>query len=178
MKKNQFEKNFLKCLFISGLLVMPFLFRRPPIKDWLIVYLLNAFTNGLIDKFVVHYGMVRYPVRAMKRVFDINILFDFLVYPLLAVWVNQFSKHDNLKMIAAKVMMFVLPMFFVEFWAEKKTNLVEWKKSWKWYYTLIGLSVKTLLNRMVISAVRRVDDAQNMKKAGLKNDHEQQSDKG
>ncbi|MEK1829784.1 CBO0543 family protein [Priestia megaterium] len=55
----------------------PFVFRKPPIKDWLLAYVFNALTNGIIDKFIVTHGLLRYPTRLLKKQFRINVLFDF-----------------------------------------------------------------------------------------------------
>jgi len=70
MKSKKFDKNFLRVNFIITLIVLiPIIFRKPPIKDWLLVYLYNAATNGIADKFLTTFKIVKYPVRFFPKYF-------------------------------------------------------------------------------------------------------------
>lgn len=41
MKGNKFDKLFLRVLFILNLVfLIPIILRKPPIKDWIVVYLM------------------------------------------------------------------------------------------------------------------------------------------
>jgi hypothetical protein len=49
-----------------------------------------------------------------------------------------------------KLFYFTIPMFFVEFWAVRKTDLIKWNKGWKWYHTFISITIKSLCTRLFI----------------------------
>jgi hypothetical protein len=156
--KNKFEKRFLRVLFILTLSALPFLFRKHPMKDSMLAFLLNGYTNGIVDRFVVNHKLIRYPVRYFRKEFKIHVLFDFLLYPTVSVIINQLTKNDKPLVVIYKILLFIFPMFFIELWAERKTNLITWRRSWKWYHTLLTLTVKSVLNRLMIGAIRVLDE--------------------
>ena len=159
MKRNKTQKKFLRITLIINLVILiPLLIRKPPVKDWIIVYLFNAVTNGLIDNVLSRHKIVKYPVRLFSKSFDIHILFDFFVYPTLTVFYNQMTQKDKIFPIIYKLIFIIIPSFFIELWAVKKTDLIEWGKKWKWYHTFFGLILKSLFTRMVIGVVRKLDN--------------------
>lgn len=150
----------LQCLLILGFSLLPFFLRKPPIKDWLLVFLWNAVTNGIIDKLIVSYKTVKYPVRLLPDMFKTNILFDFLLYPIITIAYNQLTIKDKTLGIFIKVFYFTIPMILIELWAERKTGLIKFQRAWKWYHSFISLSIKSLLTRLWIGWVRKVDEKQ------------------
>ncbi|MEN3779170.1 CBO0543 family protein [Priestia megaterium] len=86
------------------------------------------------------------------------VLFDFLLYPTVSVIINKLTKNDKPLVIIYKIILFIFPMFLIELWAEKKTNLIRWRRPWKWYHTLLSLTVKSVLNRLMIGAIRALDE--------------------
>ena len=161
MKRKKFDEKFLQwSLVINLLLVLPVICRKPPIKDGLLVYLYNAVTNGIIDSVLSTCKIVHYPVRFLPKIFKTHILFDFLLYPTMTVIFNQMTKKDKPFVIFNKLLLFTIPMLLVEWWAVRKTKLIEWKKGWKWYHTFISVTLKSLLTRLFIGAVRKIDKRQ------------------
>ncbi|MQR89257.1 hypothetical protein GFV16_25705 [Bacillus megaterium] len=160
MRNKKFEVKFLRVMLVIALGILPFLFRKPPIKDWLLAYVFNALTNGIIDKFIVTHGLLRYPTRLMKKQFRINVLFDFLLYPMISVMINQATYYDKGLKVLYKIMFFTIPMFFIELWAEKRTKLIEWKTGWMWYHTFTSVTLKSYLNRMLIGWIRKIEKKQ------------------
>jgi len=157
MEKNKMEKRFLRGLLIGNLLILlPILYRKPPIRDWIIVYVYNAITNGLLDMPLTHHKVIRYPVRFLPKKFKIHILFDFLIYPTFTVFYNQLTKKDKPFVVIYKLVLFTIPPFFIELWAERKTKLIEWKEGWRWYHTYFSIILKSLLTRLVIEALRKL----------------------
>jgi len=154
---NKFEKRFLRVLFILTLLGLPFLFRKPPVKDSILTFLLNGYTNGIVDRFVVTHKLIKYPVRYFRKEFKIHVLFDFLLYPTVSVIINKLTKNDKPLVIIYKIILFIFPIFLIELWAERNTNLIRWRRPWKWYHTLLSLTVKSVLNRLMIGAIRVLD---------------------
>jgi hypothetical protein len=159
LHKNKSEKSFLRTLLLLSLiLIIPIFIRKHPIKDWVIVYLFNAATNGILDKILTSYKIVKYPVRFLPKIFDIHILFDFLLYPLFTVFYNQLTYRDNVWSIVYKLLLSTFPMFLIELWAEKRTKLITWNKGWSWYHTYSSIIAKSLFTRSFIGLVRMIDN--------------------
>jgi hypothetical protein len=131
--------------------------RKQPLKDWILVYLLIAFLSALIDSFVVTYGWIDYPVRILPRVFDINVLFDFFVFPTLSVFHNQTSYSAKRTGIIGQAFLYSTPIMLLEILIVKYTHLIEYHK-WNWAYTLLSLVATFLMVRFMIGVIRRYSD--------------------
>jgi len=164
MKGNKFDKLFLHVLFILNLVfLIPIILRKPPIKDWIVVYLFNAVTNGIIDKLLTSYSIVKYPVRFVPKIFNTHILFDFLLYPTFTVLYNQATMKDKPFAIFYKLLFLTTPAFLIEFWAMRKTHLIKWNKGWKWYHTFSSIIFKSLTTRLFIGIIRKVSEKQKIR---------------
>ncbi|MRX74335.1 hypothetical protein GJU40_19635 [Bacillus lacus] len=152
--KNKFEKRFLRFITGAALLLLFFLLRKGPLKDWLLSYLFNAYTNGILDQYLASNHYIRYPVRYFKKEFKSNILFDYLLYPTMSLFINKITYGNRPFVIVIKVCLVTTSMLLVELWAEKNTNLIRWGRGWDWKHTLFGLTAKSLLNRSIIAAIR------------------------
>jgi hypothetical protein len=161
VNKKNFDRNFLRVILITNLLgIIPLILRKPPIKDWLLVYIYNAATNGIVDKILTTYKVVEYPSRFLPKLFRTHILFDYLIYPTFTVLYNQMTIKDKPFAIIYKLILITFPAFWVELWAVKKTNLIKWNKGWKWYHTFGSVIIKSLITRSFIGAVRIIDSKQ------------------
>ncbi|RKL67394.1 hypothetical protein CR203_08505 [Salipaludibacillus neizhouensis] len=156
MFNHKFEKNLLSAIFIINLiLLIPIITRKKPIKVWILLYIYNAATNVLKDKFVVNRKIVKYPVRIFPNVFKIHVLFDLFVYPTITVLFNQMTMKDKPLGILVKLFSFIIPMIVVEYWAVRKTNLITWSKGWKLSHTFLGLTLATLHSRVLLGFLKR-----------------------
>ncbi|MFP3727614.1 CBO0543 family protein [Priestia filamentosa] len=164
MKGNKSDKRFLRVLCILNLVfLIPIILRKPPIKDWIVVYLFNAVTNGIIDKLLTSYNIVKYPVRFVPKIFNIHILFDFLLYPTFTILYNQVTMKDKPFAIFYKLLFLITPAFLIEVWAVSKTHLIKWKKGWNWYHTFISIMFKSLLTRSFIGIIRKISEKQKIR---------------
>jgi hypothetical protein len=158
MRKNRIEKKLLLGILILNLgIILPIIYRKTPIKDWIIVYLFNAVTNGIIDNALTKNNIIKYPNRLFPKIFDTHILFDFFIYPTFTIFYNQMTAKDKPFAIIYKLFVITIPVFLIEFLAEKKTNLVEWTKKWRWYHSFFSIIIKSLLTRLIIAQIRRLD---------------------
>jgi hypothetical protein len=48
--------------------------------------------------------------------------------------------------------------FFVELLAERKTDLVDWSRKWKWYHSYFSIISKSLATRLFIGIVRWIEE--------------------
>ena len=157
MRNNKKEKRLLTiALLINTIILIPLILRKPPIKDWVIVYLFNAVTNGILDKFLTKYKFVKYPVRLFPEVFKTHLLFDFFLYPTFTVLYNQITYKDNALKAFIKLILITIPPFLIEVLAEKKTDYIIWTQKWKWYHTLFSLILKSSVTRLLITSIRRL----------------------
>lgn len=167
MKTKSIQKKFLRVTLIINLVILiPLLLRRPPIKDWVIVYLFNAATNGIIDNVLSKLKIVKYPIKLFSGLFDSHILFDYFIYPTFTIFYNQITEKDKFLTIIYKLVLITIPPFFIELWAERNTHLIRWSRKWKWYHTFFSLILKSLMTRLVIAVVRKADQ-KNIKKQML-----------
>jgi hypothetical protein len=158
MRKNRIEKKLLLGILILNLgIILPIIYRKSPIKDWFIVYLFNAVTNGIIDNALTKNNIIKYPNRLFPKIFDTHILFDLFLYPTFTILYNQMTAKDKPFAIIYKLFFITIPVFLIEFLAEKKTNLVEWTKKWRWYHSFFSIIIKSLLTRLIIAQIRRLD---------------------
>ncbi|ALC91761.1 hypothetical protein AM500_19725 [Bacillus sp. FJAT-18017] len=146
--KKKYEITFLKTLIVFGIAFFFNILRKPPIKDWLIVFFLKGYISSFLDVIVVKKGYVAYPVNLFKA-FNISVVFSYLLYPVICVYFNKATKQSNILVVLFKNVLFTTPMVLAETWLEKHTNLIKYKKGWNWrhsYASIFGtfLAVRTI----------------------------------
>lgn len=159
MKKYKQQMRLLQVtLFLNILIMIPLFLRKRPIKDWVIVYLFNAFTNAIIDNTLSKKKIVKYPIKLLPKIFDTHMLFDYFLYPTFTILYNQWTIKDKIFPMIYKLFLMTTPVFFIEFLAERKTDLVDWSKKWKWYHSYFSIISKSLTTRLFIGLVRWVEE--------------------
>ncbi|MEQ6378759.1 CBO0543 family protein [Bacillaceae bacterium S4-13-56] len=148
--------NLFTILGISGSIF--FLLRRKgQLKDWFLIFFIKTLVSTIFDGPVIKTKYLQYPVRYFPKLFDSNIVFLYVIFPLSCVIYNQFTyKMKPLKSILS-VFLFTGPMTLMENWIEKNTNLVKYNKGWNSYITFIVLSFAFLLVKGCIEGIRFLD---------------------
>lgn len=145
--------NLFTILGIGGS-VFFLLRRKGELKDWFLIYFIKTLVSTLIDGPVIKRKYVKYPHRYFSKLFDSNIVFLYIFFPLSCVMYNQFTyKMKPLKSILS-VVLFSGPMTLIENWLEKNTKLVEYHKGWNSWITFIVLSFTFLLVKGCIEGIR------------------------
>jgi hypothetical protein len=155
---NKFEKNTLKFLLVFGLISFFNLMRKPPAKDWMLIFLFKGYLSSTIDKLLVRKGYITYPVKLVKS-FDISFIFDYLLYPIACVYYNQATKSSSLIGILTKTLFFSIPMAVAEHFFEKKTRLIKFKRGWNSIISFFSLSITFLISRLFIAIMRKANNA-------------------
>lgn len=156
------DKKILKIITVLGISGWAFLFKKGPIKDWFLVYLFKAFITTMIDGPVVKKKLVSYPYRYFSKFFETNIIFDYVIFPLLCVFYSQFTyKLKPLKIISS-VFLFSIPMTIIQWWLEKYTRLVKYGKNWSSLHTLSVLTVTFWSSRIFIATIRFLNRRRNI----------------
>jgi hypothetical protein len=150
------EKTMIKGLFALCAVWFPFVIRKPSVKEMLIVFFAKGILSTLIDAYVVNTKKIKYPVRPFPKIFNTNILFDLVFFPLLSViWVRQ-SYKDKLPGILLKSLTWSVPMSIAQWYMEKTTRLFKWKK-WSIFHTFASISFTLLTIRGLAAVVKRTD---------------------
>jgi hypothetical protein len=157
----KFEKNFLILLITIGIASFFNLIRKPPIKDWLIVFLLKSYIASILDNLAVKKGYIEYPYKLIKN-FDISVIFSYLIYPISCVYFNQTTKNSNLKGILAQCLLFSIPSTIAEHWIEKNTKLVKYKKSWTTMHSFFSIASTFLIVRFLMKPIRKSAEKQQL----------------
>ncbi|MFA9455969.1 CBO0543 family protein [Halalkalibacter sp. AB-rgal2] len=155
--KEKTEQKILWGVLVTSIISLIYLLKKPSIKDWLLVYFMNGFSNVFIDAFFVSKDMLSYPTRLFPKILKGNFLFDIIVYPTIMVYYNQVTRNDSVFPITVKIFLFTIPMLLIELWAVQNTSLIRWKKGWTWKHTFISTTLKSLLNRLAIGVIRKID---------------------
>ncbi|MBB6452685.1 hypothetical protein HNQ94_001131 [Salirhabdus euzebyi] len=137
----------VKLGIVFGILSFPTLFRKPSGKLWVPFFLLNGAINHVFDKILVTRKKVKYPVRFLPNIFKINVVYDYLVCPYLSVWFCQSTYHSKLPGIITKLILFGLPQGAYEIWLERKTKTLQFRKNWRWMYSLFLVFIVKILSR-------------------------------
>ncbi len=113
------ERIILIAGIIFGLVSIPTLFKKPSVKLWLPLFIVDGLVNYAFDKTLVKTKQLKYPVRFLPRKFQINVVYDFLVCPFLSLWYCQSTYNSKLPGIIGKLMLFGIPQSVYEIWLER-----------------------------------------------------------
>lgn len=155
----KFERNLLRSLFIFGIGAFFHLVRKPPIKDWLIVFFLKSYIATFLDNLLVRKGYLKYPVNLFKT-FDFSVLFSYIIFPVTCVYFNQQTQNSGLKGILLKSLIFSVPSAIAEHFLEKHTQLIKYKKSWNSYYSFISILATFLMTRGIMGLISKSSEKQ------------------
>ena len=153
------DRRILNLLTIFGIggSIFFLLRRKGDLKDWFLIYFIKTLVSTLIDGPVIRTKYLEYPHRYLPKLFDSNIVFLYVLFPLSCVMFNQFTYKAKLLKTFLSVFLFSGPMALVENWLEKNTNLVKYHKGWKGYISFGVLSFTFLLVKGCIEGIRFLD---------------------
>lgn len=151
------DKTIIRWLFALCAVLFPFVIRKPNVKEMLIVFFAKGILSTVIDAYVVNTKRVEYPVRPFPKIFNTNILYDMVFFPLLSViWVRQ-SYKDKLPMILLKSLTWSVPMSLTQWYFEKNSRLFKWKK-WSVFHTFASISFTLFTIRGLAALMKRSPD--------------------
>lgn len=133
---------------------MVYAFRKPPVKDWIIVFFLKGFISLTCNTAFVAYGLLSYPDRFLSHIFQSTIVFDLLAYPMLCVLYNQTTYKSNLTGILIQAFAYSVPATLFEWWLSEYTEVVKFHEGWNWGYSLLFFLATFLGVRATISLIR------------------------
>lgn len=149
------EKKALRGLLLFGLFLMPITIRRERTKEWVIIFFFKGILSSILDTFLTRNNKVSYPKRLLPNYFKINILFDYLLFPISCVVYNQVTYHSKPIGIIIKAGLFSLPLTILEVMFEKNTRLIKFKNGWTWGHTFISEMITFICSRLFIEFLRK-----------------------
>lgn len=154
MKRNV-EENTLRALLAIGILAFYRLVRKPPVRDWLLIFFLKSYIASILDNLLVKKGYLKYPVSLFKT-FDVSVIFSYLIFPVVCVYFNQVTRHSGIISILLKSVLFTAPSAAAEHWLERNTKLIKYKKNWTSTHSFVSIGSTFLLVRLVMGIIRKV----------------------
>lgn len=151
------DEAILYFFLFSGIALFINLIRKPPIKDWLLIFFFKAYISSTVDTLLVKKDYLKYPIRIFDS-FNISFIFDYLLFPISCVYYNQLTKHSNFIGVVLKVLYFSIPMAIIEHWLVIKTKLIEYKKGWTSFTSFFSLTITFLITRSFIALVRKISE--------------------
>lgn len=149
------EKILLRILFVSSLAAAPFVLKRNNLLMNLTIFFAKCVLSSTIDSYFIKKGNISYPVRPFAKVFDTNILYDLLLYPLLSVvWVRWSYQSKPLELLT-RSLFFTVPMTLLQWFLERKTDLFRWK-SWSVFHTFASLNFTLFAIRGFVGLLKRI----------------------
>ncbi|MCL7749043.1 CBO0543 family protein [Halalkalibacter alkaliphilus] len=149
------ERVILNLGIIFGILSFPTLFKRPSVKFWLPLFIVDGLVNYAFDKTLVKTKKLKYPVRFLPKKFEINVIYDFLVCPILSVWYCQSTYNSKLPGIIGKLMLFGIPQAVYEIWLERCTKALKFKGGWTWVHSMFAVFIVKIISRIFLEICKR-----------------------
>lgn len=153
--KRKVEENTLRALLAIGILAFYRLVRKPPVKDWMLIFFLKSYIASILDNLLVKNGYLKYPVSLFKG-FDISVIFSYLIFPVACIYFNQVTRHSGVLSIILKSLLFTAPSTAAEHWLERNTKLIKYKKNWTSFHSFVSIASTFLLVRLVIGMIRKM----------------------
>ncbi|WP_207952944.1 CBO0543 family protein [Paenibacillus agricola] len=151
------ERILLKLLFTGCLASIPFIFKRKHLLMSLTIFFAKGVLSTSIDSIFIKRNQISYPVRPFPKIFDTNILYDLLFYPLLSVIWVKCTYHTRFSVTLLRSLYFSVPMTIAQWIMEKKTKLFKWK-SWSAFHTFASINFTLFTIRGMAGAIKLILD--------------------
>ncbi|MDF2570688.1 MAG: hypothetical protein K0R55_2292 [Sporomusa sp.] len=144
--------NWVALILSIGIMI--YALKKPPTKDWIIVFFVKGFISLISNSFFVAYGLLSYPIRFFPNVFPTTIVFDMVGYPMLCVLYNQTTYKSSIKGILVQGILYSAGATLFEVWAEQNSELITFN-SWEWYHSFLFFAVTFLGVRAILALIRK-----------------------
>lgn len=148
------ERIILWALFIIGITLLFFSFRKPVIKDWIIIFLLSAYLSTFFGVLVVEEKMLRYPIRILSKFFDTSLLYEYLLFPVVCIYFYQTTYHSRYISIALQCALYTTALTIIEVLFERYTDLIEYH-TWTWMHTFISTFFLMIFVRILMQLINK-----------------------
>lgn len=131
-----------------------FSFRKKPLKEWILAFLLTAYFANFFGTIVAKLNMIKYPESFLNQYFDSSILFELIAFPVLIVCFYQTTYQSNWPGILLQCTLYTTVLTIAEVILEKYTNLIIYI-NWNWLTTFITVFFFMLGIRILLELQKR-----------------------
>lgn len=139
-------------LLIFGLALFLYSLRKPPLHVWITTFLLKAYVSTFIGVLIIEEGMLEYPVRFLEGYFDSNILYEYLLLPVVCIYFYKATYQVNVWRILGVGLLFTSGLTFVEALFEANTSLIEYH-TWTWMHSFASIYIIMVLIRLLLKGI-------------------------
>ncbi|WP_299089555.1 CBO0543 family protein [uncultured Metabacillus sp.] len=148
------EKVILWILLILGIVLFLNSLRKPPIKHWILIYLLASYFSIFLGVLVVEEKMLKYPVQFFDKYFSSSILYEYLLFPVVCIYFYQTTFHSKFLGIIRQAFLYTAALTLTEIMLEKYTDLIEYL-TWTWLHTFISIYLLMLTLRFAAHLINK-----------------------
>ncbi|UOQ93929.1 hypothetical protein MUO14_02805 [Halobacillus shinanisalinarum] len=139
------EIILLWIFYILGATLLLFSLKKPPRRNWLLIYFTTAYFAVFLGNLIVEYHFLTFPVTLFKHL-DGSVLFEFLLFPVICIYYYQTTYHSAIFGIVWQAAVYSGALTIVESFLEMYTDLIKYLQ-WDWYYTWISVFIFMVIVR-------------------------------
>jgi hypothetical protein len=148
------ERIILWSLLIIGIALLFSSLRKPPIKDWILIFLLTSYFSTILGVLVVEEKMIDYPINFLGEYFSSSILYEMLLLPVVCIYFYQKTYYSRYPDIILKCTLYTSALTIIEVLFERYTDLIKYY-TWTWVYTFISLFFLMMFIRILMLLINK-----------------------
>lgn len=148
------DRIMLWSLLIIGISLLFSSLRKPPIKDWIIIFSLSSYFSTFFGVLVVEEKMLEYPVRFLSNYFSSSLLYEYLLFPVVCIYFYQTTYRSRNIIIVLQCMLYTTVLTIIELFFERYTDLIKYH-TWTWIYTFLSTFLLMMFIRYLMKLINR-----------------------
>jgi hypothetical protein len=148
------ERIILWSLLIIGITLLFSSLRKPPIKNWILIFSLSSCFSTFFGVLVVEEKMLEYPVRFLRNYFSSSLLYEYLLFPVVCIYFYQTTYRSRYLNIVLQCILYTTVLTIIEFFFERYTELIKYH-TWTWIYTFISTFLLMMFIRFLMQLISR-----------------------
>ncbi|MBM7585401.1 phosphatidylglycerophosphate synthase [Bacillus pakistanensis] len=148
------ERLILWFLLIVGIVLLIFSLRKPPIKNWILIFLLTSYSSTFLGVLVVEEKMLEYPIRFLSKYYTSSFLYEYLLFPVVCIYFYQSTYQSSYLYMVLKCLFYTSLLTMIEVFFERYTDLIEYH-TWTWLHTFISTFFLMMFVRITIQAINK-----------------------
>ncbi|HLS08763.1 CBO0543 family protein [Lentibacillus sp.] len=139
---------------ILGLILLNIAFKKQPLKNWLLCFLIAAYFVTILGDLVVKYELLSYPVQLFP-LFQSSVLYEYLLLPVMCVYYYQRTYRRGVFNWFWMALVYSSFLTAFEVLLERNTDLVHYI-TWNWFYSLVSQFLLLLFIRWLMWLINDV----------------------
>lgn len=148
------ERIILWSLLIIGITLLFSSLRKPPIKNWILIFSLSSIFSTFFGVLVVEEKMLEYPVRFLSTYFSSSLLYEYLLFPVVCIYFYQTTYRSRYLNIVLQCIFYTTALTIIEFFIERYTELIKYH-TWTWEYTFLSTFLLMMFIRFLMELINR-----------------------